>query len=426
MIAGSEELLGFEGIEPRIAADTGESTPSYLLVGRHGSLVRVSASAHRLLALAAKGLPAGRIAEELSAASPRPLTPAEIVDKVGELIETLRVAEARAARARLPPGFWLRLRLASDAWTRTLCRPFTWVFHPAAACLLLPGMAAAIGSLLAAPVPAATAGSFWPAYGLFFLSLLVHELGHAAACRRYGAQPGEIGITVYLVFPALYSDVSSAWRLRRWQRQVVDLAGAYTQLIVGVLYVCAYLAGAGSVFRTAFLMIVYTNLFSLNPVFKFDGYWLVADSLGVTNLSRQPARIARWMRDRLLRRRVPPLPWPPWIVAALTLYSLASIAVWGLFTWRLLPWLAARLALLPAQAASLAGGVMRGDGAAAGRSAWDLALSAGLIGIAVTALAPAVRAAARFLAARMQPADPPRHGPSSPAASVPRGRGSRR
>jgi putative peptide zinc metalloprotease protein len=40
-------------------------------------------------------------------------------------------------------------------------------------------------------------GSFGIGYLLFLCSLLVHELGHAAACVRYGARPGAIGATMY-------------------------------------------------------------------------------------------------------------------------------------------------------------------------------------------------------------------------------------
>jgi putative peptide zinc metalloprotease protein len=387
MIAGAAELAEFEGLRDRVEVDTGETSPSFLLLGKHGSQIRVSAAAHRLLSLAAEHGSVEGIAAELSDGRAQALSAAEVESKLGELLHTLRDAERRSARSQLPRGFWLKVQLASGATVQRLCRHLTWMFHPVAATLLAAAIAlAALGLHAHGGRSAGDAGAFWPAYGLFFISLLLHELGHAAACLRYGARPSQIGFTVYLVFPALYSDVSSAWRLQRWQRVIVDAGGAYLQFTVGALYVAAYLAGAGEVFRTAFLMILYTNLFSLNPIFKFDGYWLVADALGVTNLAQQPARIARRAMDRLLRRPVQPLPWPGWIVAVLVVYSVASFLVWGYFLVRLTPWLVGELRALPAGAAALAEAARTGDGTGLWRAGQHVVLSMGVAAAAIMTL----------------------------------------
>jgi hypothetical protein len=42
-----------------------------------------------------------------------------------------------------------------------------------------------------------------------------HEIGHASACRFSGARPGEMGVGVYLIWPAFYCDVTDAYRLDR-------------------------------------------------------------------------------------------------------------------------------------------------------------------------------------------------------------------
>lgn len=387
MIAGTADLLRYQGLDPRIPADTACRTPSFLLIGPHGSQVRVSASAHRLLCLALRHESAAGLTCELAAASRQPIQQEEVAAKLEEVLSILRDAELRAARNALPRGFWLRIRLASSAVVARACRPLTWLFHPAAAVFVLAGIAAAIAAFFHRSPSTAPAGqSFWSAYALFFLSLLLHELGHAAACLRFGAQPAEIGFTFYLLFPALYSDVSSAWRLRRWQREVVDLGGAYFQCAVGALYVAAFLAGAGEMFRSAFLMILYTNLFSLNPIFRFDGYWLLADALGVTNLSRQPARIARWAVARLFRRPTLTLPWAPWVVVVLAVYTLLSFSVWTVFLVRLLPWLVHQLASLPYQVTVLGRLLVRGDAAAAWSILSTLVPAIGIAAVAVAAV----------------------------------------
>ncbi|NJM95342.1 MAG: M50 family metallopeptidase [Acaryochloridaceae cyanobacterium CSU_5_19] len=132
----------------------------------------------------------------------------------------------------------------------------------------------------------------------FMISLLMHELGHASACVRYGGRPSEIGFTVYLLWPAFYSDVSDAWRLKRWQRVVVDLGGVFFQLAVAAVYVFLYQQTGWQAYQIALALIIGSCLMTLNPVFKFDGYWVFADAFGITNLSQQPSRIIAYYLQR--------------------------------------------------------------------------------------------------------------------------------
>lgn len=125
------------------------------------------------------------------------------------------------------------------------------------------------------------------AYLLAMFSVLVHELGHASAAKRFGAETGTIGVGLYLVFPAFFADVSDVWRLKSRQRLLVDIGGVYFQLLVGVAYYLAYLQSGQRVFVWALLAIVVMVVFSLNPLFKFDGYWMVSDALGIPNLRRR-------------------------------------------------------------------------------------------------------------------------------------------
>jgi putative peptide zinc metalloprotease protein len=68
-------------------------------------------------------------------------------------------------------------------------------------------------------------------YALALATMLLHELGHASACRKYGCEHAEIGFCLYLIFPALYIDLSAAWRLPRLQRAVIDIGGMYFQFL---------------------------------------------------------------------------------------------------------------------------------------------------------------------------------------------------
>ncbi len=52
-------------------------------------------------------------------------------------------------------------------------------------------------------------------YPIVFCILMIHEMGHAAAGRRFGIKPKEIGAGLYLIFPVLYTDVTEVWRLSK-------------------------------------------------------------------------------------------------------------------------------------------------------------------------------------------------------------------
>jgi putative peptide zinc metalloprotease protein len=121
-------------------------------------------------------------------------------------------------------------------------------------------------------------------FGLTLLSAAFHELGHAAACRFGGAKPGGMGMGLYLVWPAFYTDVTDAYRLGRGGRLRVDLGGLYFNAIFGIAIMGLWTA----VRWDALLLVVVAQLIQmlrqLVPVVRFDGYHVLADLVGVPDL----------------------------------------------------------------------------------------------------------------------------------------------
>ena len=62
---------------------------------------------------------------------------------------------------------------------------------------------------------------------LVLVSTFFHETGHATACRYGGGRPGAIGVGVYVLFPAFFTDVTDSYRLPRRARLRTDLGGVY-------------------------------------------------------------------------------------------------------------------------------------------------------------------------------------------------------
>ena len=116
---------------------------------------------------------------------------------------------------------------------------------------------------------------------LVYVSLALHELGHAAACRWNKIMHGEIGIALYGFWPVLYADVTGAWRLPRRARVVVDVAGMYLQELFASLCIGIWFCTHWAPLLFCTYCVFIATLINLNPFFRFDGYWVLADSLGV-------------------------------------------------------------------------------------------------------------------------------------------------
>lgn len=138
---------------------------------------------------------------------------------------------------------------------------------------------------------------------IFGILGIFHELGHSSACAHYGASPGEIGIGLYLRFLVLYSDVTDAWRLPRMQRALVDFGGIYFQLILIPILFILYLTTSSGIFLYAILFNYGSALFNLNPIFRFDGYWLFSDMAGVPNLRKRSLEILKYFAKRFILRQ---------------------------------------------------------------------------------------------------------------------------
>ncbi|MDU1904570.1 MAG: hypothetical protein E6772_07280 [Dysgonomonas sp.] len=124
---------------------------------------------------------------------------------------------------------------------------------------------------------------------LFFAFSIIntfwHEVGHATAAHRFGVAPKDIGFGFYIVYPIFFTDVSDIWQLNKNQRNIVNLGGIYFQMIVNLLLISLYhilpsfwIAPALVAFNTGVALV------SLNPFFRYDGYWVYSDSFNLTNL----------------------------------------------------------------------------------------------------------------------------------------------
>ena len=123
--------------------------------------------------------------------------------------------------------------------------------------------------------------------GLILLSTLFHECGHAAACRYGGARPGVIGMGIYVLWPAFFTNVTDAYRLGRGARIRTDLGGVYFNVIFVLVLTAAYRATGYEVLAGAVVITHLEIAEQLLPSLRFDGYFILADLIGVPDLFRR-------------------------------------------------------------------------------------------------------------------------------------------
>jgi len=122
------------------------------------------------------------------------------------------------------------------------------------------------------------------------LAKLVHEFGHAAACKRFGGEVHKMGVMLLLFAPLPYMDATASWGFRsRAQRMLVGASGVLSELAVAAVAAMVWANTAPGVinalaYNVIFVASVSTLLFNLNPLMRFDGYHILVDFLDVPNL----------------------------------------------------------------------------------------------------------------------------------------------
>ena len=125
------------------------------------------------------------------------------------------------------------------------------------------------------------------------LAVVAHEFSHGLTCKRFGGEVHEMGILFLFFMPCLYCNVSDAWLIpEKSKRLWVTFAGAYCDLMVWALATLLWRITAPETALNLIALVLLAasgvkNLFNLNPLIKFDGYYLLSDYLEVPNLQRK-------------------------------------------------------------------------------------------------------------------------------------------
>lgn len=173
-----------------------------------------------------------------------------------------------------------------------------------------------------------------PLWLLMGATKVLHELGHGYACKHQGGECHEIGVAFLVFSPALYCDVSDSWTLpSRTKRMAVGAAGMYVELVISAVAFYAWWFSRPGMLHNLSLNVFFvtsltTILFNLNPLLRYDGYYLLCDWLEIPNLRPKADKATRnWFAEHALGLEQPRDPTMPdrglgWFV----LYAIAAAA----------------------------------------------------------------------------------------------------
>jgi len=128
---------------------------------------------------------------------------------------------------------------------------------------------------------------------LMIILKVIHEFGHAYACKRFGGTVPEMGVFLIVFAPMAYVDASASWGFpSKMRRLLVSLGGVYFESIVAMLAIYIwFLTGPGLLhdmaYNVIFLAGVTTLIFNLNPLMRYDGYYVLSDVTEIPNLRQR-------------------------------------------------------------------------------------------------------------------------------------------
>jgi putative peptide zinc metalloprotease protein len=170
----------------------------------------------------------------------------------------------------------------------------------------------------------------------FIVSKIVHEFSHAAVCKRFGGEVHTLGVMLLVLAPMPYVDASASWGFRAgWQRIFVGAAGMLGEFALAAIAALVWVATAPGTlnavaYNVMFVASVSTLLFNINPLLRFDGYYMMVDLLGVPNLFQRSREQLRFLAERYLFGVTQARPAARTTTEALLLptYGVVSLSYW--------------------------------------------------------------------------------------------------
>jgi putative peptide zinc metalloprotease protein len=196
---------------------------------------------------------------------------------------------------------------------------------------------------------------------------LLHEFGHGLTCKRFGGEVHRIGMMLLYFSPCFFADVTESLFFEKKQhKQAVTAAGGIVNLLTSSAATFVWFFTSPDLWvnqlchRVALYSGVSTVIINMNPLSRFDGYYLLSTHLDLPDLQKNSYReLGKYFR-KLLGLPVDEKPISTrerriylvygilsvlYLASAMTLIYLA-LSRWLVGTWRAAGYVAAGLLFL--------------------------------------------------------------------------------
>lgn len=135
---------------------------------------------------------------------------------------------------------------------------------------------------------------------VFALLKIIHEAAHAYAAVKNGVFVPHMGVSFIVLYPVLYTETTGGWGLRsRRARLEIGLAGIVIELcLAGIFLALWHILPSGGLgqslcFVAVCVAVAGSLAINLNPLMRFDGYYILSDLTGFDNLQDRSLAFAR-------------------------------------------------------------------------------------------------------------------------------------
>ncbi|MGL4595616.1 MAG: hemolysin D [Thermoguttaceae bacterium] len=145
--------------------------------------------------------------------------------------------------------------------------------------------------------------TFFGTSNIFLLAIVLaftkvfHEFGHGLTAKYFKGECHEMGVMILVLTPCLYVNVSDSWLLpNKWHRMMIALAGIYVECVLAAIATFIWWFSTPGIthylaLNVMFIASVSTIVFNMNPLLRYDGYYVLSDWLEIPNLRQKATKI---------------------------------------------------------------------------------------------------------------------------------------
>jgi putative peptide zinc metalloprotease protein len=142
---------------------------------------------------------------------------------------------------------------------------------------------------------------------------VLHELGHAITAKKCGCRVPTMGLAFLVMWPVAYTDVTESWKLdSHKKRLLIASAGIVTEALIAAWSIFLWSVLPEGAIKSLFFFLGTTSFaatiaINASPFMRFDGYFLLCDTVGMPNLHGRSFAYTRWwLREKLFNLKDSP------------------------------------------------------------------------------------------------------------------------